>query len=899
MSSPAAKSTPAAQEKALEVLRLSFLFRDVPGDVLSQLLSYFETRSCQAEEPVFLEQEASEYVYVILRGSVEIVKYTSQLGRMQRIIIFSSGESFSELSLLTNSNHSTSAFAVEDTELMQLHRDVFLQILKKFPKVGLNLLRNLALLNRQVLHEKDQIDSYKEGFLQPNPHLTRLVPFAFVEQYQVIPLRYQNGLLLVGLRDPHNMAFFKAFRAQNPDINLKVCLIGERDFQHLKKSVSTLYTGHSVVLQFERKTAPDLVPHTEDTAPLVRLQSSKNFGIFPEDILQKILDLSVQKRFRSGELLYEAGQTSEHLYVILQGEIELRAQLPQGGSRHISHCPAGDMLAEISLILESPHNLTARAVRESQALLVSKEHFYQLLEIPRFILAIAERLAKRLQRSNYLARNQQEQKIHFDRLPALADLIPHHLLRRYKMIPLEINDQVLTIGSVDPDGECLFPILQRYVSQLRVELVTITEAVFQECLSAMLRFPSSPQAHKTNPESPIHRPSGDVVREIEGLVHTAARLRASDIHLEMQKEGMIFRFRIDGQLQEALEKVSLDTGRQIINRLKILAKLDITESRMPQDGQILMDAVPGTSISAMRLSLVPTVFGEKAVLRLHKGDNSLLPLDLLTPNRQVVLKLREIVEAAEGVVLIAGPTGSGKTSTLYAMLASLNRSDTNIVSVEDPVETVIPGITQIPVHEEIGRSYDAILKHILRQDPDIIMIGEVRDSRSAQIAFEAAVTGHLVLTTVHATDSLSALPRLLELGVPFHTLSSGLSAIVSQRLLRCICSECKSSRAITARESKILERMVPRHQIPSKLAVGNGCDHCRYSGYYDRIAVFELWQKSPRIHQQLLKESRMPEIIEELRNDGFQCLMEAGLQLVLNGLTTLEEVLRNCPKPPY
>ncbi len=906
---PAAKelANPAAfasTAEALSLLKVSFLFRDVPEDVLQQLLSYFEVTSYLAGEPVFLEQEKSDHVYVIINGSVEIVKYSTQPSRMHRIIVFCSSESFSELSLLTQSNHSTSAFALEDTQLMQLNREVFLEILKKFPKVGFNLLRNLALLNRQVLQDKDPFESYREGFLQPHPQLTRLIPFAFIEQFQVVPLRYQHDVLLVGLRNPHNPAFFKAFHTQNPDINLKICIISDKDFHQLKKFISGFYSGHHVVLQFERAPMREVAPPLLESSVVGQLQNTKNFGLFSEELLKKLVELSVQKTYKSGEIVFQAGQESRHLFVILQGEVALRAQKPGGGSRHVTHYGTGEFMAEISLLLATPHNLTAQAVQDCQILLLSKEHFLQLLGLPHFVLALAHRLAKRLQRSNYLARNHQEQKVHFDRLPRLADLLPHHLLRRYKMIPLELNDHVLTIGCVDSDGESLFPILQRYLSHLRVELVSITEPMFQDCLRVMLNTPQKQTVTavttlpRSQNDSERSLPS-DAVREIEGLIHAATRLRASDIHLEMQKEGMIFRFRIDGQLQEAVDKVSLETGRQIINRLKILSKLDIAESRMPQDGQMIMDSLTGTSLSAMRLSLIPTVFGEKAVLRLHKSDNALLPLDLLTPNRHTILKLREVVAAGEGVVLVAGPTGSGKTSTLYGMLASLNHSETNIIAVEDPVETIIPGITQIPVNEDIGRTYHAILKHILRQDPDIIMIGEIRDASSAQIAFEAAVTGHLVLTTVHATDSLNTLPRILELGVPQHMLSSGLSSVISQRLLRSICTECKVNRSLTARDHRLFQRYGTQLKIPKQLAIGNGCEHCRHSGYYDRIAVFELWQKSPKIHQLLLSDCKMPQIIDELRREGFQSLMEAGLQLAINGLTTLDEVVRNCPPPPF
>jgi type II secretory ATPase GspE/PulE/Tfp pilus assembly ATPase PilB-like protein len=248
----------------------------------------------------------------------------------------------------------------------------------------------------------------------------------------------------------------------------------------------------------------------------------------------------------------------------------------------------------------------------------------------------------------------------------------------------------------------------------------------------------------------------------------------------------------------------------------------------------------------------------------------------------MIMQLRETIDAREGLCLVVGPTGCGKTSTLYAMLKTLNRVDTNIVSVEDPVEAVIPGVTQIPIQEDIGRTFETTLRHLLRQDPDVLMIGEMRDQVSAQMAFEAAMTGHLVLTTLHAIDVATAIPRLHDLGIQPSMLKGGLRAIISQRLLRAVCPECRVERPITPREVDQFRRFAPQLTAPATVFMGQGCVHCHYSGYFDRIAVYEIWQASAPA---------------QLHDGSFQTLLHAGFRLAAQGLTTLDEALRVCPRP--
>jgi len=876
-----------------EVLQSSFLFRNVPIEVLQQIEKHLDSILYAQGEPIFVENEKSDRVYFIAQGSVEIVKYRPQAGSMQRIVTFEAGECFSELSLITQSQHSTSAIAMTDTEVLQLQRDTFLSLMLHFPQIGRNLIQNLATLNHQVLHERTQIDTYREGLQQLSSQLTRLLPFSFIEQYQVLPVRYHQGYLLVALRDPNNPSFYKAFRVLHPDLRIKVCLITEKDFQLLRKAVVPLYNGHHFTLQ----TPPRKVP-TLELEPLEVMRTMEPFAQYSPEGLSELLQLCEQRLLKTGEYLYQSGQASESIYLLLTGDLELRMTQAGGGSRFVSHAAAGEILGEVSFLTGTPHSLSARAGLDSQVLVIPQDVFSRLSADPRFILDLAQRMAKRLQRSNHMARLQDAApSIQVNKIAQLASLLPYHLLQQHFIIPLELQGQTLMIGVLNTDSDHIYSILHRYIGHLRVELVMITEAAYKEGLRILLNSPQSNDFGTVSLVS-LQRKSHDIVSDIDHLLTTAVRMRASDVHLEIQSDGLTFRFRIDGILQELVEKVSLESGRQMLNRLKIMAQLDIGESRLPQDGHISLQHLQQNDCPTARLSLVPTVFGEKAVLRLHKAHIALLPLELLTADRVTVLKLREVVEAREGVCLVAGPTGSGKTSTLYAMLKALNKVDRHVVSVEDPVEAVIPGVTQIPVNRDIGRTFDVVLRHILRQDPDIIMVGEIRDSVSAQMTFEAAITGHLVLTTVHAIDTLSAIPRLMDLGVSRATLSSGLNAVISQRLLRAICPECRTERSISSKEREIFTRYLPSLPSPEKLSIGQGCAHCRYTGYFDRLAVFELWQKSGELQAYWTENPSIPHLYRKLQEKGFQPLMESGLRFAAQGLTTVEEVLRHCPKPP-
>lgn len=365
-------------------------------------------------------------------------------------------------------------------------------------------------------------------------------------------------------------------------------------------------------------------------------------------------------------------------------------------------------------------------------------------------------------------------------------------------------------------------------------------------------------------------------------------MRASDVHIEPLKANIAIRYRIDGELQELNDRLDREFGSAVVNRIKVGCNMDIAEKRIPQDGQLTIKQNE-IELSA-RVSCVPTKLGEKMVLRLVKAHESATPLNMLVADRGTVGFLKQVTRHNQGVFLLTGPTGSGKTTSLYSLLNELNTINTNIVTVEDPVELVIPGITQINIFDKIGLSFEQVLRFILRQDPDVIMIGEIRDAQSAQFTFEAAMTGHLVFSTLHTNHSLDIVPRLRELGVSTSSLMSGLIGAMAQRLVGSICSHCKSTRPATPEETEAFTTRAKGITPPRKVAYGVGCERCHGTGYLGRIPVCEYWAATPATREILHRNGSLEEFHKALAGQGFRSLYTFGLQMVLNGLTTIEQL---------
>ncbi len=373
------------------------------------------------------------------------------------------------------------------------------------------------------------------------------------------------------------------------------------------------------------------------------------------------------------------------------------------------------------------------------------------------------------------------------------------------------------------------------------------------------------------------------------IIVYASENSASDIHFDPREEGMMVRVRIDGDLQD-YTFIPKAYERNLTTRLKLLANMNITESRLPQDGAI-KGIIGGVNLD-MRVSSLPTNKGEKIVIRILDYSRSLSGLDSLGFSDENFVKLKRMIQVPNGIILITGATGSGKSTTVYSILQTLNKPETNIITVEDPIEMNIEGMNQVQVNSEIGLSFATVLRSILRQDPNIILIGEIRDSETAQIAVRASITGHLVLSTIHTNNSLSTIERLMDMNVERYLLSSALTGIISQRLAKMLCPKCRVEKETTAYEKKIFKVVLDKDVDKLYTANPKGCPNC-HNGYRGRIAVQEVLEISDSIRDALANERIEKEDIEDLVYESdVITLLQDGLLKVLEGLTSFDEIYR-------
>lgn len=375
-----------------------------------------------------------------------------------------------------------------------------------------------------------------------------------------------------------------------------------------------------------------------------------------------------------------------------------------------------------------------------------------------------------------------------------------------------------------------------------------------------------------------------VIAAVDFLLQYAFDQHASDIHIEPKREKSLIRFRLDGVMHN-IHVIPKPLHAPIVSRIKMLSRMDLAEKRRPQDGRIKTNT-NGKDVE-LRVSTVPVAFGEKVVIRVFDPDILLQDLDSMGFYPRELTLYNSFIRRPNGIILVTGPTGSGKTTTLYSTLRMLSSPEVNIVTVEDPIEMVMEEFNQIGVQQAIGVGFDSILRNILRQDPDIIMVGEIRDRETAENAVQAALTGHLVLSTLHTNDSASAIVRMLDLGVPSFLISATVIGIIAQRLVRKICPHCKKSRELTRDERNYL-------QLPKKtyeVWEGEGCKECRNTGYKGRSGLFEVLDMSERIKAMVTGSVELAELVAASREEGLISLREVAIHKMLEGITTYEEVV--------
>lgn len=414
------------------------------------------------------------------------------------------------------------------------------------------------------------------------------------------------------------------------------------------------------------------------------------------------------------------------------------------------------------------------------------------------------------------------------------------------------------------------------------EMEFISTSSLQRNIDAMQEMQAE-LLHKTTP----------AVRLVASTIAAAAAKLASDIHIEPQASDTVVRLRVDGMLRD-FQRIPRNLQNSVVSRIKILSDMDIAERRTPQDGRFLV-RIGGRKID-LRVSTLPIQNGEKVVMRLLEAEAPLQDFATLGIAPEIADALMRMLMLPQGMILVTGPTGSGKSTTLYSALNMVRRPSVNIITVEDPIEYVIPGLNQVQVNSKAGLTFATCLRSILRQDPNVIMVGEIRDRETAEIALKAAQTGHLVFSTLHTNDSVSALTRLLDLGLPGFQIASSLTAIIAQRLIRRLCTCQKEIPATAAFNSRVMQVGMPQPMEKQHVAVG--CEACGQTGYRGRIGIYEMLKFDERIRNAVRDGSRNDEIRNQARNTGMRFMQEYALDKVQVGLTTLDEVLRIIPFEP-
>lgn len=377
---------------------------------------------------------------------------------------------------------------------------------------------------------------------------------------------------------------------------------------------------------------------------------------------------------------------------------------------------------------------------------------------------------------------------------------------------------------------------------------------------------------------------------LQKILEQAAQMLASDVHVEPYEHQLRIRVRVDGVLRE-IDTPPLPLKDRLASRIKVLSRLDIAEKRLPQDGRMKLNLPSGKELD-LRVSTLPTLHGEKLVLRLLDNHHAMQPLDSLGYEPEQLQKLREAIAQPEGLVLVTGPTGAGKTQSLYACLHQLNREGVNISTVEDPCEIPMPGINQVNVQDKPGLDFATVLRAFLRQDPDILMVGEIRDLETAHIAIQAAQTGHLVLSTLHTNDAPSTLARLMNMGVASYNVAASVKLVTAQRLVRKLCPACREPATWTHHEWEQWGGQRQPHPVTGFNAHAQGCTQC-HQGYRGRTGIFEVMPVQGALRDLLLAQASASALAQQARHDGVLSLRQAGLRKVMQGITSLQEVMSN------
>lgn len=590
------------------------------------------------------------------------------------------------------------------------------------------------------------------------------------------------------------------------------------------------------------------------------LSRSPIFSVFTGPQVDKLLPHFARLEFAQGAEIARQGAPSDALFLIESGVVGEHLQNPSSPVPTIGAIlEAPEVFGELGVLTKQPRAATYTALDPAVVHSLSSEIARSIAEqMPLFSFALARLLADRQQRGSVerdvawvsLAGRRLDQR--------LWSVAPDAMLRRGRMIPLDLSGRTLTVGMVDPHDLVARDSLTRSVPDLHVKVVAVSADDWQRLVEPgataakgnRASLPPEPtsisyldddesRSSRVPPPPTVAATGPHIVSLVDEIIAKGLTSHASDIHIEHDRRGLLVRYRIDGSLQNSPNFLPSDYGKSVVSRLKLLARLDITETRKPQDGRISLRV--GPRVVDLRLSAMPAKMGEKIVMRILDSEASITDLKTLFPVERMHQTVLQMIGRPQGLVLVSGPTGSGKTTTLYSALHARRRPELNVVTVEDPIEYHLDGVTQVQVQHDIGVSFATVLRTLLRQDPDVIMVGETRDTETARMAVEASMTGHLVLTSVHTNGALEAVGRLVDLGIEPYAIANALLGVLHQRLVRRICASCAEPFEYPAPMVEGLRRVGAL--LPTENPVlrrGRGCTVCGNTGFKGRVAIYEM-----------------------------------------------------------
>jgi type IV pilus assembly protein PilB len=680
---------------------------------------------------------------------------------------------------------------------------------------------------------------------------------------------------------------------------------------------------------------------TNDKDQLVPfLKNVKLFSELSPDSLTKLGNCLKITDFPPSEVIVREGAPGVSMYLIKSGLVEVRKKDPATGIDFlVAQLSEGAAVGEMSLLTGKPRSATVTTVQPTVVFTLTRADFRNLLtQHPEISLGLARILAERLEDATKQVGIEYVNlfKGKFD--PRVVGLLPQSLCLLHRVIPIAYVNNSVTLAMVNPSNLLAFDDVRRYIKGAIIEPQVCTDEDFRKFMETVYpelmgfthekregdrRKEEDRERRRESGRKATYEFQGEsleqlqneilsglevqqdeedkadttdlaaasedapVVRLANNILALAIKKGASDIHIEPQETGVVLRLRIDGVLYVET-RLSKKIQLPLASRFKILSKLDISERRLPQDGRISIRL--DDRYIDFRVSTVPAKFGEKIVMRILDKAGALLPLDKIIVHTPTVDKVRWMINQPYGIIYVTGPTGSGKTTTLYSSLAEINSSEINISTAEDPIEYDLPGLCQVQTHSDIGLNFARILRAFLRQDPDVILVGETRDQETAKISVEAALTGHLVFTTLHTNDAPSSFTRLQEMGIEPFLMANSTIGIIAQRLARRLCQNCKVP--AEADETTLSYFGYSRENAPT-FYKGEGCEQCNHSGKKGRVGIYELMVMSDDLKRAVALGAKTDEVRALALANGMKPLKDYALFLLAEGLTSVDEVLSN------